>query len=78
MTEEASFIKLIACTRTDPTLLFISFINAKRFHCSIALPDNSHLQKTTDDEITQVSLTHELSEMHSAQCHNQRQKTLGN
>lgn len=69
MTEEASSIKLIACTRPDPALLFISFINAKRFHCSTAFPDNSRLQKTTDDEITQLSLSHELSETHSARCY---------
>lgn len=78
MTEEASSIKLIAYTRPDPALLFISFINAKHFHWSTAFPDNSRLQKTTDDEITQLSLSHKLSETHSARCYNQRQKALGN
>lgn len=78
MTEEASSIKLIACRRLDPALLFISFINAKRFHCSTAFPDNSRLQKTTGDEITWLSLSHEPSETRSARCYNQRQKALGN
>jgi len=44
MTEEASFIKLMACIRADPTLLFISFINVKHFYYPITLLGNSCLQ----------------------------------
>lgn len=58
---------MIACIRTEPTLLFIIFINVKHLHYSIALLDNSSLQKNPDDETMQISLKHKLGETNSIQ-----------